>query len=535
MIHKERTGGIVACVGPRPAEEGAKVLESGGNAFDAAVATAFAQMVELPFSCGIGGMVSAHVWEASTNNHEVIDGCLRAGSLVTDDMWADDLKGMTKFTDASLFSDFRSDIGYTSVCTPGAVAALGEMHGRYGSIPWSDLLQPAIGIARRGFIYRSVSHETGPYEPDPVTRIHASPDCARLYFRDDDAPSDQMITNTDYARTLERLAISGPDDFYRGELASAITDDLSKNGSFVTSEDIREYKTNSYSPRQVTYGEYQVYSNASPGGGPLLAEALNVLAGVSLGSLPHGDTEYISRISSTLQLVQQDRRDYLGDPEVIGREAEDILWSPGRSDILRERVLRGEVGQWAPYPESPDTTHLTVVDDHGNVACVTHSLGSSSNVITPGLGFIYNDGMNRFDPRPGRASSFAPRKARVHMMMPSIAFRHGVPAIVVGAPGGNKILSALTQVITNVVDYGMTAVEAVSAPRVHAEGSTVWCEARTRSDTCEELLGRGYDVVHDPQSYALRASAQLVIIDTDGQLDGGSDPRSNGAVIHTCR
>ena len=537
MKYSDGTSGVVVCVGPRAAEEGAKVLEAGGNAFDAAITTAFVQMVVMPFSCGIGGMTSAHVWKDDTREHEVIDGCLRAGSLVTEDMWAADFKGMTQFTDASQFEDFRSDIGYTSVCTPGTVAAMAEMHRRYCTMPWSELLQPAIDTARRGFDFTPITPsdvpvETAPYNADPVTRIHASPDAARLYYRAEPTSGDEIVTNPDHARTLERLAEFGAEDFYQGELAMAMAEDLAKNGAFITEEDIRSYRAVSYAPRHANYGEYKIHTNGSPGGGPLLAEALNVLDGVGLADMEHGEAEYIGRVASTLQLVQQDRRDYLGDPEVIGGASEDTLWSTERANSLRKDVLSGVVGRWPPENESPDTTHMTAVDGDGNIACITHSLGSSSNVITPGLGFVYNDGMNRFDPRPGRASSLAPGKARVHLMMPSITFRAGTPVMAAGAPGGNKILSALTQVITNVADYGMTAVEAVSAPRIHAEGSTVWCESRTRADTCDVLGERGYDVIHEPQAYAARASAQLVIIGPDGHLDAGSDPRSDGAVVY---
>ena len=533
------TKGVVAAAHPRAAEEGALVLEAGGNAFDAALATAFVQMVVSPFSCGVGGMVSAHVWKAETGEHQVIDGCLRAGSLVTEDMWTEDLRGFAKFIDGSLFEDFRSDIGYTSVCTPGAVAALDQVHRRYCSMSWEELIRPAIDTARRGFIFSPITPsnlmpEPEPYSPDPVTRIHVSPDAARLYFRPlGEAPvGGVLVKNPDHAGTLERLARYGADDFYRGELAHDIVEDLSKNGSFVTQEDFRSYRTTTYAPRHVTYSGHDVYTNGSPGGGPLLAEVINVLEGLDLASLEHGGMQHLSYLASTLQLVNQDRRDYLGDSDVIGTGPEDTLWSLERAAELRKGVLDGAVGEWEPAPEGPDTTHLTAVDANGNIACVTHSLGSSSNVITPGLGFIYNDGMNRFDPRPGRASSLAPGKARVHLMMPTIVLRGGVPVMAVGAPGGNMILSALAQVISNVVDFGMSPVEALSATRIHAEGPTVWCEARTRTDTCNTLRERGFDVVHEPQSYASRALPQLVVIGADGQLEGASDPRGNGGVMY---
>ena len=140
--------------------------------------------------------------------------------------------------------------------------------------------------------------------------------------------------------------------------------------------------------------------------------------------------------------------------------------------------------------------------------------------------------MNRFDPRPGRASSFAPRKARLHLMMPAIATRNGTPAVAWGAPGGNAILSALAQAFTNVVDFGMTATEAVTAPRIHAEGNMLWCDARMRTDTCDALREKGFTVEQNPLSYPSRfALCQLVTLAGDGTLDGGSDPRGDGAVM----
>ena len=344
----------------------------------------------------------------------------------------------------------------------------------------------------------------------------------------------ETVRNPDYASTLDQLARRGAMDFYRGELADAVAGDLEANGAFLTRDDLAEYRTTTYTPNRSSYRGYTIFSNSPPGAGPLLQEALNVLEGIDLAGLEHGGVEYLSYLGSTLQLVNQDRRDYISDPEVIGEEPGLFLLSEDRADELREGVLAGVVGGDLPPADEPDTTHLTVVDGNRNIASITHSLGTFSGVVTPGLGFIYNNGMNRFDPRPGHASSIAPRKARLHLMMPSVAFKDGVPAMVLGAPGGNAILSALAQVFTNVVDFGMTAVEAVSAPRIHAEGSTIWCEARTRADVCDALRERGFDVRQDPSSMSKRlARAELVIVGPDGELDGGSDPRGPVGVAHS--
>ena len=530
--------GIVVCVDPRAAEEGAKVMEAGGNAFDAAVATAFVQMVVLPFSCGVGGMVSSHLYRASDGSHSIVDGCMRAGSRVTSDMWAADSKGEADFNGASLFEDHRSVVGYTSICTPGTVAGLGEVHEKYCSMAWSELLHPAIRIAKEGYpvtwsFRDSLSSPGAQYQPSGVERISATADSARVYLRPNGSVPDEgeTIRNPDYADTLEQVAAKGPDDFYHGELAGTIAADLESNGSFVTRLDLSEYRTSAYSPYKTSYRSYDVYTNGPPGAGPLLIEVLNVLDGLDLGALEHGGVDYLMYLAATLQLANQDRRDFLGDPEVIGTEPIETLTSKQRADELRNAVQGGSVGGIAPPHEGPDTTHLVAVDAEGNMASITHSNGDYSGVVTPGLGFIYNNGMNRFDPQPGRASSLVPRKARLHLMMPSIAFKDGAPALAFGAPGGNAILAALTQTFTNVVDFGMTATEAVSAPRIHAEGSTVWCEARTRSDVVAALREAGHTVVQDPNSHGRSfARAQLVIIGPDGTLDGGSDPRSGSGV-----
>ena len=531
--------GIVACVHPRAAEEGAKVLEAGGNAFDAAIATAFVQMIVTPFSCGIGGMMSAHVLSREHDAHVIVDGCLRAGSRVTADMWEADYRGEGEFSGESLFDDFRSTMGYTAICTPGAVAALGEVQRRFCTMPWRDLLQPAVRVARQGFpvlpgMAQFANEQPEPYKPSREERLSASPDCAALYLKPDGSlfhPDDQL-RNPAYAATLAQLGERGADDFYRGELAERIGTDLERSGAFVTREDLASYRPVTYAPRSTIYRDYTVYSNGAPGGGPLLLQALNVLAGFDLPMLGYGSADYISRLGSTLQLVNQDRRDYLGDPDFLSHAPESVLLSSERTAQLRAAVAAGTVGGIAPPQEHGDTTHLTVVDAAGNVACITHSNGNHSGIITPGMGFVYNNGMNRFDPRPGRASSFAPRKARLHLMMPAIATRDDTPAVAWGAPGGNAILSALVQAFTNVVDFGMTATEAVTAPRIHAEGDTIWCDARMRTDRCDALREKGFTVEQSPISYPSRfALCQLVTMAADGTLDGGSDPRGEGAVV----
>ncbi len=527
--------GVVTCVHPHAAEQGAMVLEAGGNAFDAAIAAAFTQMVVLPFSCGLGGMMSANLYSAAEREHVIVDGYMRAGSLVSEDMWAQDHLGEADISGSSVFADHRSTMGHTSVCTPGAVAGFAQMHERFATMSWSELLQPAIRTARQGFTVssdmaaRMRERRNEGKEPDFYTRIAATDACAAIFFKEDGTPLDEgeVLQNPDYADALERVASKGSREFYEGDLACEVAGDIQANGGFVTEDDMQAMKAKTYVPKKGNYGDYEVFSIGSPGGGPLLIEVLNTLDGLNLGAMEHSGIDYASILASTLQLVNEDRRTYLGDPEVIGEEPGEVLLSRQRAATLRQLVREGAVGAKPPPAEATDTTHLTVVDAAGNVASITHTLGSHSGAVTPGLGFIYNNGMNRFDPQPGRASSFAPGKARLHLMMPVIAFKDGVPAVAFGAPGGNTILGGMAQVFSNVVDFGMRAAEAVLAPRLYAEGTTVWAEGGVRSDVLEALAAKGHDIVRYPSPFSRRPLVQLVTIGADGQLDASSDPRGD--------
>ncbi len=511
------------------------VLEAGGNAFDAAIATAFTQMIVLPFSCGLGGMMSANLYSAEKREHVIVDGYMRAGSLVSEDMWVQDHLGEADVSGSSIFDDHRSTIGHTSICTPGTVAGFAAMYERFATMAWSELLQPAIRTAKQGFTVstdmaaRMRDTRGDGHEPDFHTRITTTDACAAIFLTEDGTPLEEgeVLRNPDYADSLERVATKGPREFYEGDLAREVAGDIQANGGFVTDDDMRAMQAKTYAPKKGNYGEYEVFSDGPPGGGPLLIEVLNTLDGSNLGSMEHSGVEYASILASTLQLVNEDRRSYLGDPEVIGEGSGEVLLSRQRADTLRQLVGEGAVGAKPPPAEETDTTHLTLVDAAGNVASITHTLGNHSGVVTPGLGFVYNNGMNRFDPQPGRASSFAPGKARLHLMMPAIAFKDGAPAVAFGAPGGNTILGGMAQVFSNVVDFGMPAATAVLAPRLYGEGSTVWAEGGVRSDVLEALAAKGHDIVRYPSPFARRPLVQLVTIGADGQLDASSDPRGD--------
>jgi len=528
---KQNKTGMVLCPHPRAANVGVSILEAGGNAFDAAIATAFVQMIVGPFMCGIGGLVSAHLWARSSGKHQVIEGAVQIGSKAYPDMWSQDYKGgRVPFSGASILDGFRSEIGYSSICVPGTVAAFGEIHSQYATWPWADLLQPAIRIAREGaqaspYMREYFLRKPYPGAPPNIDRIRASEACARIYLHPDGSLFDEgeVICNPDYANTLEILAVRGWEEFYRGELAQTITEDLVKNGSWITRQDLEQYHPQVYTPSATTYREYKVFS-----GGPLLLEALNILECFDLTRLDHNGPEHIFLLADTLRLVLEDQPRFFGDPENM----EKVLLDKKRAEQLAKSHHTISATH-RTGGSSADTTHLVVVDGQRNIASITHTIGYGSGVVTPGLGFIYNNLMARLDPIPGHPNPIAPGKfVGIKRLMPTIVFQDGEPRLILGAQGGNAILSACLQTMSNVLDFNMTPVEAVSAPRIHAEGTTVWAEARIHAYTCDALMRKGYNVEHELSSYLPKlGQVQVAQMLSDGRLKGGSDPRGGGGVV----
>ncbi|MFH1381533.1 MAG: gamma-glutamyltransferase [Chloroflexota bacterium] len=537
--------GMVVCPQPRAAEAGARVLEAGGNAFDAALATAFMQMVVDPFMCGPGGMGTANIYVAATRENAVIDFFNRAGSKVRPDLWLKDLKGYSPLTQYYLFEDHRNELGYTSVMTPGTIAGLAEINKNYGMMKWGDLIAPAIGIARDGF---QVPHQlvfmlNKPAQPavsDMLMRVKANKACSQIYLRPDGRsiqPGNRLV-NRDMAHTLEVLADEGPDSFYHGSLACIIAEDFAANGGDITAEDLANYRPRKSKPVSTTYRGHTVISNLPPGGGACVIELLNILEGFELGKLEHNGIEHLDILARAMLVTQSDRDKYLGDPDFVSVPLETVFLSKEYAQE-QQKMIKENIGKTTGTPiREEGTTNLCVVDEMGNTIAMTHTLGSSSGVVTPGLGFMYNNSMKQFNPVQGKPNSLVPGKARLTGMCPSIVFKDGKPAFVVGAPGGNVIISSVLQSICNVIDWGMTALEAVSVPRIHRDADPlVYVDAEIREDICEELRQRGHQVAHQIDSFsaAMISRSQVIRVLPDGRLDGGSDPRGAYAGVARSR
>jgi gamma-glutamyltranspeptidase/glutathione hydrolase len=366
-----------------------------------------------------------------------------------------------------------------------------------------------------------------------MTRISASAPCRAIYL---DAQGElhrvgDVLRNPDYARTLEILAEQGPECFYRGELGERIAADLTAGGAFVTAEDLASYAPVTCAPVRGHYRGYEIASNPPPGSGVTLIQMLQILEHFDLASLPHGSAAHLDLVARAMAAAHCDRERWLADP-AFAPVPVDTMLSPERAAMWAQRIRDGELPPGAkPQPPSC-TTHLCVADAQGNVVSCTHTLGTGSGVVTPGLGFVYNNSMKLFDPVPGRPNSMAPGKARTTGMVPTLVLRDGRPVLAAGAPGGSVIISAVLQAILNIVDFAMSPVEAVTVPRIHCEGKALHAEARVEGAVCRALAAMGHEVRHSPISFdPVMSRAHVVQIDA-GRWRGAADPRGGGGVAY---
>ncbi|MCP5156127.1 MAG: gamma-glutamyltransferase [Ectothiorhodospiraceae bacterium] len=534
--------GIVVCPQPRAADAGVAVLATGGNAFDAAIATAFAQMVADPFMCGLGGMGTLQYHRAQGGETAMIDFHTRAGSKVTADMWAADVRGRTEISGYTLFDDLRSDIGYRAIMTPGTVAGLWEVHRRLATLPWDALLEPAIHMAREGlettpFVADFLERPPMPGVADGLRRVRATEACARIFLHPEGRlyRVGEVHRNPDLAATFEALAEGGVDAFYRGAIAARVAADFDRNGAYVTAGDLADYRVREPAPVRGSYRGLEITSNPPPGSGASLVQMLHILEHFDLSALSHGSPEHLDLVARAMAAAHADRERWLADPEFVEVPV-DLLTSKARAAEWAERIAARTPFDVPPPAPPSCTTHVCVCDADGNVVSLTHTLGTGAGVVTPGLGFVWNNSMKLFDPLPGRANSMAPGKARTTGMVPTIVHRDGRPWLVVGAPGGSVIISSVLQTILNVVDFGMSPAEAVAATRIHCEGRAVHAEARMPDAVKRGLEGLGHTVRRSPVSYdPYMSRAHCIAIDDarDARWRGGADPRGGGGVAQT--
>ncbi|WP_439579610.1 gamma-glutamyltransferase, partial [Elioraea sp.] len=338
--------GIVVCPQPRAADVGAEVLRRGGTAFDAALATAFCQMVQDPFMCGIGGMGTLQYLRPASGEHGMIDFHTRAGSKVTPGMWEAESRGRSEISGYALFNDFRAELGYTAIMTPGTVAGFARFHERLCTWNWADLLAPAIRMAREGvpvasFLHDFLTRKPMPGLPTGRQRVATTRACSALYLNEAGEFHEigETIRHTEMADTFERLARAGAQDFYTGGIAARIAEDLHRNGAFVTAEDLAGYRVRESAPVIGTYRGFTIASNPPPGSGAVLVAMLNILEQFDLGETP-GSVRHLDLVARAMAAAHEDREREFGDPEFIPVAVEEMT-SKARAAAWAWRVRDG--------------------------------------------------------------------------------------------------------------------------------------------------------------------------------------------------
>jgi gamma-glutamyltranspeptidase/glutathione hydrolase len=530
--------GMVVAAQPEAVEAGADVLRAGGNAVDTAVATALVQTAVDPQMCGIAGFGCMHIHDPATGRHETLDFYGRAPFASRPDMWLDKLVGETEDGFGFILSDRANELGYGAIATPLTLRGLDTALRRFGTRGIGDLIQPAIRHARDGVMVRPHMAMFWSQVPTEGRAPHADflshlPATARIYLREGGTRVHRVgetFTNPDMARTLGRIARDGVEDFYSGTIASEILTDMRAHGGLLAARDLEASKPDTGKILWGTYRGLRIASNPPPGGGTKLIQMLNILENFDLAGMGHNSPDYIATIAEAMKIGAADRDRYHGDPKFLDVPV-DRLTSKSYAADFAAKIRRGEKFHVPRMgaKEAADTTHVCAVDRNGMCVSLTHTLGTPSGVVTEGLGFMYNGAMAAFDPRPGRASSIEPGKARMSSMCPTIVFKGDKPFFIVGAPGGTYITPGVLQAILNVVDFGMTALEAISAPRVCATSDTIWITNRILRATEDELKRRGYPVKRSPFNYYFAGLHSIRIL--DGNPDGAADPGRDGMAL----
>jgi gamma-glutamyltranspeptidase/glutathione hydrolase len=522
---------MVVAQEPLAADAGVAVLKAGGNAIDAAVAVAFALEVTHPAAGNIGGGGFMLVRFADGRT-TFLDFRERAPSRAFHDMYLDDAGKPTE----------KSRVGWLSAGVPGTVAGLELAHRRYGRKPWAGLVQPAIDMAASGV---ELSWAEATSLRGSAKLLERFPESRRIFLKDGAffEPGD-TIKQPELAATLERIARDGAKDFYEGEIARRFAAASSDGGGLITLEDLKNYKVIERAPLTGSYRGYQIITAPPPSsGGVGLLEMLGMLDGTGYAKPGAGSAASTHYQAEVMRRYYADRAEFMGDPDFVKIPVRGLI-DPRYTAKLRSTIDPDHAtpsdslnhGDPAPY-ESTETTHFSVVDAEGNIVALTYTLNNSygSGVTVPGLGFLLNNEMDDFAAKPGvpnsydliqgEANSVQPNKRPLSSMTPTIVLQDAKPYLVLGAPGGSRIITGVLQVFLNVVDFGMTVQQAVDQPRLHHQWKpdVLYLERGFSPDTQALLEKRG----HKLEQTGAVASVEAICI-KGGWIEGAQNGRSAG-------
>ncbi len=516
---------------------GAAMMMEGGNAMDAAVATAFALAVVHPSAGNIGGG-GFLLYRSARGEAVAYDFRERAPARAE----------ATMFLRDGEYDPIRHHEGHLAVGVPGTVAGLHLAWKEHGQLPWERLLGPAIALADEGFMVTDgLARSLGAVLPD--MRAHPA-SLAQFSLGGVPLEMGDVLIQHDLAETLERIADDGPEGFYEGKTARLIEEEMRRGGGLITREDLKSYRAVRRVPLRGTYRGLEVLTMPPPSsGGVVLLQVLNILEEYDLPGMGFGSAAYLHHLAEALRRAFADRARYLGDPDFVEDMPVERLISKEYAAELRGTIHPRRASVSTPssfeWPaEATETTHVSVVDAERNAVSLTYTLegGYGSKIVVPGAGFLLNNEMGDFNPGPGLTDETgligtapnlaAPGKRMLSNMTPTILVHERRPVLVVGTPGGRRIPGAVLQTVVNMVDFRMNVQEAIDAPRVHHQ----WLPDLLRyerngfsPDTLDILREWGHHVDAVDSMNAVQA---IAIRETDRWLEGGSDRRRpDGAAI----
>ncbi len=530
-IPVEAENGMVVTSHFLATREALNVLKKGGNAVDAAVTAAFALAVTQPRSGNIGGGGFMLISMQSTGSVIAIDYREKAPAAASKNMFLDDNGGVDK--NLSRFS-------HRSAGVPGTVAGLAVALEKFGTLSLAEALQPAIKLAEQGFIVtprfsKGVNSRAGVLKKWESSR--------KIFYKKDGSdygPGDRF-KQPDLALTLRRIEKRGQAGFYEGQTAALIVAEMVKNQGLITAEDLKNYRPVIRKPVQGTYRGFDIYSMSPPSSGGIhVLQILNILEHYPIASLGHNSAKTIHLMAEAMKYAYADRARYLGDTDFVKVPVQGLI-AKSYARHIREKInpLKPRIssdirhGEPAGY-ESDETTHFSIVDRFGNAVSNTYTINFSygSGIVVAGAGFLLNNEMDDFSAKPGVPNAYGliggesnriqAGKRMLSSMSPTIVKQQGKNILVVGSPGGSRIITTTLQVIMNVIDHGLNIQSAINAPRIHHQWlpDEIRIEEGISSDTITLLRQMGHTVKQKRSMGAI----QGILVD-DGVLYGGADPR----------
>ncbi|MBL8769517.1 MAG: gamma-glutamyltransferase [Planctomycetes bacterium] len=528
------THGMVATSQPLASEAALAILKRGGSAVDAAIAANAMLALTEPVGCGVGGDLFAIVYDAKTGKLHGLNGSGRSPRKLT--LAEFEKRGLQRIP----------SLGALPVTVPGCVDGWIELHARFGKLPLTDVLAPAIATAREGFpVTELIAHYWGA----GAKRLAAYPHFAEQFMPGGKAPAKgELFRNPNLAATLERIAREGRDGFYAGPVAKAIADAMRESDGFLDEEDLAAHRSEWVEPITTNYRGYDVHELPPNGQGLTALQILNLIEGFDVAAMGHSSAEFLHTMVEAKKLAFADRARFIADPATERLPVAELLskeYAAARRARIDPKAAARSVDPGNPALEDGDTIYLCTADAAGNMVSLIQSnyRGMGSGISPKDCGFVLQDRGELFDLEPGRPNSYAPGKRPFHTIIPAFVTKDGKPFLAFGVMGGATQPQGHVQILVNVIDYGMNFQEAGDAPRwVHegsseptgermTDGGTVFLESGIPESVADALRALGHTVKRQRDGFG---GYQGIGVRFDGDTRvyyGASESRKDGCAL----